>query len=101
MLRNNGLIVHQSESPLFHLDAIIKPMHRNMKKAGFKEVITLQFPQPTYPSGWWTATMAIKNGDISAFREVEAISREFKTKYYNENIHKASRVMPTMMGDLS
>lgn len=101
MLRNNGLIVHQSESPLFHLDAIIKPMHKNMKKAGFSEVITLQFPQPTYPSGWWTATMGIKNGNISAFREAEAISRNFKTKYYNEHIHKASRAMPTLMDGLS
>ncbi len=100
MLRDNGLIVHQSESPLFHLDAIIKPMYRNMKKAGFADVVTLQFPQPCYPSGWWTATMGIKNGDISVFREAEAASRAFKTRYYNENIHKASRAMPNMMEDL-
>ena len=97
ILRKNGLIIHQSESPLFHLDAIIKPMHRNMKKAGFTDVVTLQFPQPCYPSGWWTATMAIKNGDISVFREAEAASRKFTTKYYNENIHRASRALPTMM----
>ncbi|MCD8524910.1 MAG: polyamine aminopropyltransferase [Gammaproteobacteria bacterium] len=101
ILRKNGLIIHQSESPLFHLDAIIKPMHRNMKKAGFTDVVTLQFPQPCYPSGWWTATMAIKNGDISVFREAEAASRKFTTKYYNENIHKASRALPTMMENLS
>ena len=44
--------------------------------------------------------MAIKNGDISAFREAEAMARNFKTKYYNENIHKASRAMPNMMEGL-
>lgn len=101
MLRDNGLVVHQSESPLFHLDAIIKPMHRNMKNAGFSEVITMQFPQPCYPSGWWTATMAIKNGDIHAFREAAVAARALNTKYYNENIHKASRMLPSMMENLS
>lgn len=101
ILRDNGLIVHQSESPLFHLESIIKPMRENMKKAGFDQRLTFQFPQPTYPSGWWTATMGIKNGNITDFREKEASSFLFKTKYYNKNIHKAAQAMPNLMEELA
>lgn len=100
MLRNHGLIVHQSESPLFHLETIIKPMRRQMYSAGFMEVMTLQFPQPSYPSGWWTVTLAVKQGDIHAFRHAAAAARTIQTRYYNEKIHQAAGLLPTMLEDL-
>jgi spermidine synthase len=96
-LRENGIVVHQSESPLFHLDSIIKPMHQKLRRAGFGEVQTLQFPQPCYPSGWWTATMAVKNGSIQAFRTQAALAKVFDTLYYNHDIHQASCAQPSFM----
>jgi spermidine synthase len=56
-----GMLVQQSESPLLHTDTIIKPMHDSLRAAGFLDVLALHFPQCTYPSGWWTATMACKD----------------------------------------
>lgn len=100
ILKPNGIIVHQSESPLFHLDSIIKPMHDNFKQAGFNQSITMQFPQPCYPSGWWTATMAVKNGDLNNFRISDAENKIFKTKYYNSKIHQAAMVQPEMMEEI-
>lgn len=97
VLRDNGIIVHQSESPLFHLDMIIKPMHKNMKGAAFNEVQTLQFPQPCYPSGWWTATMAVKNGSLGQFRMAAAREKSFATQYYNEIIHQAAFAQPNFI----
>src|SRR5439155_27332301 len=47
-----GVLVGQSESPLFHA-ALIRKVAAAMRAAGFAEVATLHFPQCTYPSGWW------------------------------------------------
>jgi spermidine synthase len=58
-LGENGILVQQSESPLYHMH-IINPMRKAIRAAGFVDVQTLFFPQATYPSGWWSATMAGK-----------------------------------------
>jgi spermidine synthase len=58
-LGDEGVLVQQSESPMYHMD-ILNPMRKAMTAAGFSDVQTLFFPQPVYPSGWWTATMAAR-----------------------------------------
>src|SRR3990172_717949 len=85
----NGVLVGQSESPLFHAQ-LIHSMRRALKAAGFADVATLNFPQCTYPSGWWSATVACKNGLASRFRENEAAAKSFATRYYNAAIHRAA-----------
>ena len=97
-LRPGGLIVQQSESPLLHLD-ILKDMYSAMRDAGYADVKTLQFPQPVYPSGWWSATMASKESSITGFRDQVASSRSFRTRYYSEQIHTAAFVMPPFFLD--
>ncbi|PSQ91460.1 MAG: hypothetical protein BRD57_04340, partial [Proteobacteria bacterium SW_6_67_9] len=64
-LAEGGLIVQQSESPLAHLAAIIAPMYRNLASAGFGQPTSFHFPQPVYPTGWWTATAARKGGAVT------------------------------------
>ena len=93
-LKKNGLLVQQSESPLIHLESIIKPMHYCMLNAGFKKTQLLNFPQPVYPSGWWSATIASKDDTIHFFREQESKSLEFTTHYYNHAIHIACFASP-------
>ena len=95
-LREGGLLVQQSESPLAHLE-LIKSMRSAMRTAGFSAVKTLPFPQPCYPTGWWSCTMARKGGDLSGFRERGAISKGFPTRYYNAEIHKAALAQPEFM----
>ncbi len=96
-LKEGGIVVQQSESPLLHADTIIKKIHQDMKHVGFAEVKTLPFPQPVYPTGWWSATMARKNAELGYFREEDVESRPFVTRYYNKEIHQAALATPEFM----
>lgn len=93
-LTPQGLVVQQSESPLYHLESILVPLHKAVRAAGFATAATLQFFQPVYPSGWWTATMALKSGDPRAFREADARARAFDTRYYNADVHWGALALP-------
>jgi spermidine synthase len=72
-------------------------MRQHLKNAGFAAVRTIPFPQPAYPTGWWSCTMARKAADLSGFRERGAQSKPFPTRYYNVDIHRASMVLPEFM----
>ncbi len=89
----NGMVVQQSESPLLHYESIIRPMHSAMRAAGFADSVSLQFPQPVYPSGWWTATLAGKQSVVE-FREQQARAKSFATRYYNAAIHRGALAQP-------
>lgn len=91
-----GLLIQQSESPLYHVK-ILRDMHEAMRSAGFDDTGTLLFPQPIYPSGWWSATMA--GGDVSArcFRIEDARRKGFETLYYNAEIHLAALAQPEFL----
>ncbi len=91
-LTENGIVVQQSESALFHMK-ILAEMRGEMQAAGFQQLQTVFFPQCLYPSGWWSATMASK-GDLSKFREQDAAAKGFATIYYNNDIHRASLAQP-------
>jgi spermidine synthase len=92
-LRPGGLLCGQSESPLFHMD-LLRHVHRTLGATGFAEARTLFFPQCVYPSGWWTTTLACKDGSIPPFRAEAAERRDFETLYYNAEIHRAAGAMP-------
>lgn len=92
-LGEQGLLVQQSESPLLHYRSIIRPMHTAMRAAGFTDSLTLPFPQPVYPSGWWSATLAGKRA-VDRFREADAVAKTFTTRYYNAAIHKGAQAQP-------
>lgn len=91
-LHTHGILVQQSESPLFHAD-LIDAMHQTMREAGFGDTKTLFFPQCIYPSGWWSGTMAGKD-TLRNFRETAAKTKIFETHYYNAAIHQAAFAMP-------
>lgn len=97
LLANKGILVQQSESPLIHLESIIKPMHDCMQQAGFNEIELIHFPVASYPSGWWTASMASKNSAITFCREAQSRSSELETHYYNHAIHQACFASPNFV----
>ncbi len=99
-LREGGIVVQQSESPLLHTDSIIRGIHTDMKKAGLGHVVTLPFPQPVYPTGWWSCTMGSKDNPLLYFREADAAERGFVTRYYNEATHHGALAQPQFMRDL-
>ncbi len=91
-LSENGMVVQQSESALYHMK-LIGEMRNAMSQAGFKTLQTLFFPQCLYPSGWWSATIASK-ADLLKFREQDCADKSFDTVYYNADIHKAAMAQP-------
>jgi spermidine synthase len=97
-LTPGGIFVQQSESPLLHLDLIVD-LHRFQRRVGFKDVRTLHFPQPVYPGGWWSCTMARKGALIEGFRESDAANRPFKTRYYSPEIHLGALALPPFLAE--
>lgn len=96
-LRPDGLLVQQSESPLA-LMTLIQDMIAAMRDAGFQSFRTLPFPQPCYPTGWWSCTIAAKNNrDLGLFRSAAAAAKTFPTEYYNVGIHQGALAQPEFM----
>jgi spermidine synthase len=92
-LRKGGLLVQQSESPLLHL-GLIREMHQAMRAAGFAQTHLIHFPQPIYPSGWWSASLARKTRGKLAERLSPAAIAKLKTQYYNAATHRAAFAAP-------
>jgi len=89
-------MIQQSESPLMHMPLLLE-MRDAMKDVGFADLQTLPFPQPIYPSGLWSATMARKDEQFDGFREKDAETATFDTEYYNVGIHKGALATPNFM----
>ena len=96
-LKDDGILVQQSESPLVLLD-LIREMRGEMGKAGFTAFQTLPFPQPCYPTGWWSATLAKKSGGFD-FREDDARGKAFASKYYSADIHRGAATLPPFVAE--
>lgn len=93
-LRPGGILVQQSESPLA-LMHLIQDMRSAMRHAGFVSFRTIPFPQPCYPTGWWSLTMASKSPrDLTAFREAHATRKSFATQYYSAAVHRGALALP-------
>lgn len=84
-LRENGIIVQQSGSCLLH-EKTLKRVRSNMCAASFQTLNTFTFPQPVYPPGWWSATMATKSQKFHPIRELELLN----THYYCHGVHSAA-----------
>ncbi|MES1941288.1 spermidine synthase [Salinisphaera sp. T5B8] len=93
VLAQGGLLVQQSESPLVHSE-LIGEMHGGLRAAGFADTHLLSFPQPSYPTGWWSATLAARDtrtlyapqGDLT-----------LQTFYYTPAMHNAAFAQPAFM----
>lgn len=95
LLNSDGILIQQSDSP-FNVHAL-KNIHDLLKKAGFGDVQVLHFPQPNFAHGWRAAVMAIKQGNIKRPREKAIFTKEFSTRYYNLDVHKAAFALPEFM----
>jgi len=91
-LKDDGILVQQSESPLMLL-SLIKEMRAEMGKAGFTTFQTLPFPQPCYPTGWWSCTLARKGKGFD-FRVADSRAKDFDTRYYTADAHQGAAVLP-------
>lgn len=92
VLGEEGVLVVQSESPLIQVD-LIASIREQMVLAGFGQIRTLQFPQCSYPSGWWSATMAGAGSTLDGFREGDSLD----TDYYNAQTHRGALAEPPFL----
>ncbi|MDT8448705.1 MAG: polyamine aminopropyltransferase [Wenzhouxiangellaceae bacterium] len=88
-LADGGILVQQSESPLLHRH-LIAGIRQNMERAGFETIRTLGFPQPCYPSGWWSCTQARKHGVLAPPEAARFTASGIATRYYNPEVHRGA-----------
>ena len=95
-LADDGLFIQQSESPLLH-GPIFKAMADAMRDAGFASTTPLFFPQPIYPSGWWSATIAAGHPVLPAPRPEACKPFAETLQYYSAETHQAALAVPPLV----
>jgi len=94
-LKKEGILVAQSETSMIdYFDNLRKDIYHSLKQV-FPHVNFIYFPEPCYPSGYFTCVMAAKqhlinNADRNRIDHFTAIS---KTRYYNADIHFSCAAM--------
>ena len=95
ILSESGILINQHESAFYTTDA--KEMRRAHEKIAkhFPIATVYGFNVPTYASGYWYFGFASKKlhpiDDVSS-KKWESLN--IKTKYYNNDIHKAAFALP-------
>lgn len=100
-LRNNGVLVTQGESPMFHSETFVA-LNQCLKNVfAPNQVHTMLFHATTYPSGMWSLQMAIKGQfhPVKDFKRENAahFSQTKGLRYYNEDLHSAAFALPTFV----
>lgn len=95
MLHTNGILMQQSETP-FDLTTL-KYIQQTLRSAGFYDIHAIQFPQPSFTSGWRAAVLAVKYGTLKRPREKDIFNKSFSTRFYNLDVHKAAFALPEFM----
>ncbi|SHJ69325.1 polyamine aminopropyltransferase [Paramaledivibacter caminithermalis] len=91
-LKDDGIMVCQSQSPIFHKEVLKKT--RNILKKHFPIVRTYKAVVPSYPGGMWSFTLAsLKYDPLTA--NIEKLNRN--TKYINSEIFKSCFNLPNFM----
>lgn len=100
-LTENGVLITQGESPMFHESTFVE-LNQCLKGIfGKNKVHTLLFHATTYPSGMWSLQMAVKGNfhPVIDFNKekAEAFTTTNKLKYYNSELHQAAFALPTFV----
>ncbi len=95
-LKNDGLVVVQSESPIFY-EETFKSVYRNMSVV-FPQVFTYMASIPTYVSGPWSFTIGSKK--YSPLKLVSDIRYIPELKYYSESIHTSAFCLPPFIREM-
>jgi spermidine synthase len=101
ILKTNGLMVAQSESPFLH-EQIIGPMYQRLNKVFPVSNMYLAFI-PTYPAGCWSFAWCSKGGvttpldhlDTRRYEELQPV-----LKYYNPQVHRSSFNLPNFIREM-
>lgn len=100
-LTDDGIMIAQSESPFFHKQAV-RPMIDNLKSI-FPIVRVYTAYMPIYPSAYWSFAFCSKKYDPQTdFQAARYASNAaaMKTRYYNDDIHRAAFLLPNFVKEL-
>ncbi len=102
VLKQNGILVAQGESPKFNEQAFTE-LNATLKSIfGNSNAHTSLLYVPTYPTGMWSFQWGIK-GDLDPLKinekadEIGAFVNENGLNYYNFHIHKSSFALPNFV----
>ena len=99
ILNEGGILVNQHESPYYENDAkVAQKMHKTMRKI-FPICTVYQAFIPTYPSGHWLFGFASKTVEPES-DPVKDRMDGIVTKYFNEEVRKASFALPNYVKEL-
>jgi spermidine synthase len=105
ILKENGILVAQGESPKFNEKAF-KELHLTIADIfGKTNAHTSLFFVPTYPTGMWSFQWGIK-GNIDAPKnlqkdgDIEQFVAENNLRYYNADLHRGSFALPNFVKSL-
>jgi spermidine synthase len=100
ILSSDGILVNQHESPYFaKTNFEMKRAHKKIKRL-FKIASVYQAFIPTYPSGHWLFGFASKKyHPITDLKKGVQQKLRIKTKYYNNDLHIASFVLPNYVAN--
>jgi spermidine synthase len=103
-LTNDGILVAQSESPMFNAAVFqsVFQCHRDIFGAG--QVHSYLAYIPTYPTGMWSFAYASKGSahPLKLFDTERArqFSEHHRLRYYNEMVHSAAFALPNFVREL-
>lgn len=93
-LKEDGLMVCQSQSPLMHREVMSRTYHTLGQLFPHRKLYIATVP--TYPGGFWSFTLASKK-----YHEVDATSFDKETKYVNQQILKNCFELPEFLKEYS
>ena len=93
-LNEGGLMVCQSQSPIFHQDVMLQTYQRIGEVFPYRNVYTAVVP--TYPGGLWSFTI----GSKQPLTEPERIRFSHKARYANEEVLRQCFALPAFIREL-
>ena len=98
-LTDDGILVAQSESPLYN-QKTVRTLYTNLKDI-FPVVRMYTCFMPIYPSGLWSFAFCSKKYDpLDDFDQARYDKLNLATRYYNDAVHRGAFALPEFAGKL-
>jgi|SRR5688572_8056145 len=95
LLHEKGILVQPANSP-FDVETL-QSLQKNLRLLPMTDMHIVSFPEPTFPLGWRSLVLSLKQGAFSRIREKDIFNKPFATHYYNLDTHRAALAVPEFM----
>lgn len=104
ILKDNGILVTQSESPRYNQKIFRDVFHKYHKIFGIENVRCYLMYLPSFPSGMWSFSFSGKGTTsqqpLRSEESIAAFCGENHLKYYSFEIHNSAFVLPKFVKDI-